>query len=198
MISESQLRERLHYGDTHLRPLSGPAIADMAHRRRARRRYVLGSLAACTAVLTATAYAAWDRRPDVIEAEIAYASGPTIVLPDGRVDTGVNGIRAWVDSEDRVCFGSDLAWSCRPVTDANTDFTMMSGARKYGGYGTVGGLVHEPIRQASFITPDGERYDALVIGFSEFPGWRVVVASIPRSPEGRLPDLEELTFTADP
>lgn len=198
MISESQLRQRLNYDDAHLRTLSGRAIADMSRRRSGRRRYALASLAACTAVLSATAYDAWERRPHVIEAEIAYASGPTLVLPDGRVDTGINGTRAWVDSEDRICFGSDLGSSCRPVTDANTDFTMFAGTRQYGGYGTVGGLVHEPIRQASFTTPDGDTYDALVIGFEMFPGWRVVVATIPRSPEGALPDMEDLTFTAGP
>ena len=198
MITESELRECLAYDDSHLRPLSGPEVAAKVRQGQIQRRMRVGSVAAGVALLAAGAgYASWERRPHVIHADIAYASGPTLVLPDGRVDLGLSKgdgpTRAWLDSEDRICYGDDAGSVCtHPIADETQRFTVTSTS----GDGLLGGLVHRPIRSATFTAPDGKELPTQVIGFEKFPGWRVVIAIVPRTAAGTVPGPEHFRFAS--
>jgi len=199
MINESQLRERLRYDDPRPTVLSGPQLAHLARQRHAHRRVAITSVAAGLAVLAAGGgFTAWERQPRIIQSDVAYASGPTLVLPDGRVELRFNGgrgtVRAWLDSQDRICWGDDGGSVCSPPVEPHTGFAMVSSARSDG---LIGGLVHRPIQTASFMTPDGQELETLVIGFEKFTDWRVVMAVVPRTDTGILPSLEKMEFSAN-
>lgn len=197
MITETELRRLLDYDDSHLLRLSGPEMARMARQRHVQRRLTTGVAAAGLAAVAATAgYTVLERRPHVIQADIAYASGPTMVLSDGRIDvqlTAGNGaVRAWLDSDDRICFGDDSGSVCtHPTKDQDRSFSVMSG----DGDGLLGGLINRQIRSAHFKAPNGQELATQVIGFDKFPNWRVVIAIVPRSPSGTVPGPEHFRFS---
>jgi hypothetical protein len=197
MITEDGLRARMNYDDTHLLPLSGPVLAEQSRRRSARQRRLIASSIAVVAVLSVgtVGHSAWERQPHVVRAEVAYASGPTMTLPDGSIDTFGGKARAWVDSDDRLCWGNDVTSLCShpgDMIEAGSPFASISSATAPDAI--LGGLVHESLKRASFTTPDGREIPALVIQFREYPGWSVVVASLPRGDDGRIPSPESLTF----
>jgi hypothetical protein len=197
MITESELRNVLDYDDSHLHRLVGPELAERARHRQFQRRLSAGAVALGLAAMAGAAgYTVLERRPHVIHADVAYASGPTMVLPDGRIDvqlTAGNGpARAWLDSEDRICYGDDSGSVCRhPTRDQDREFSVMSA----DGDGLLGGLVNRPIRSASFTARDGQELPTQVIGFDRFPNWRVVIAVVPRSPAGTVPGPEHFRYS---
>ena len=199
MITEDELRARMNYDDAHLPQLSGTVIADESCRRTIRRRRIIGSSVVAVAVLYAggTGYSAWERQPHIVPAEIAYASGPTMTLPDGSIDTWGGKARAWIDSRGTVCWGNDATSLCMaPNEEAQagleSPFATITSAETPDAI--LGGLVHEPLKDVSFTTADGQEIPALAIQFRKFPGWTVVVASVPRGDDGRIPSPESLTF----
>jgi hypothetical protein len=202
VITEDDLRARMNYDDAHLPHLSGAVLADESRRRTIRRRRIIGSSVAAVAVLCmgVGGYSAWERRPHIVPAEIAYASGPTMTLPDGSIDTWGGKARAWIDSRGTVCWGNDATSLCTTPSDEaqaglESPFATISSAKKPNAI--LGGLVHEPLKQVSFTTADGQKIPALAIQFRKFPGWTVVVASVPRGDDGRIPSPESLTFNGN-
>lgn len=197
MITETELRNLLDYDDSHLHRLAGPELANQARQRHVQRRLSAAAVAVGIAAVAASAgYSVLQRRPHVIHADIAYASGPTMVLSDGRIDvqlTAGNGpARAWLDSEDRICYGDDSGSVCRhPTKDQDRGFSVMSS----DGDGLLGGLINRRIRSASFTASDGEELATQVIGFDKFPDWTVVIAVVPRSPAGTVPGPEHFRFS---
>lgn len=148
-------------------------------------------------------------QPHVVSPDITYASGPTQMLPDGRIDTGMGEVRAWIDSKDRMCFGDDASNLCQPVsppTASSTEdgtgssFPMLGPTGDGGtlvGKALVGGPVHERLHRATFTTPDGRDLKTLVIRFERFPDWSLVVAAVPASANGTAPTPEQLGFSAN-
>jgi hypothetical protein len=199
VITEDDLRARMNYDDAHLPYLSGAALVDESRRRSARRRRIVGGSVAAVAVLSmgVGGYSAWERQPHIVSAEIAYASGPTMTLPDGSIDTWGGKARAWIDSRGTVCWGNDATSLCTAPNDEaqvglESPFATISSAKTPDAI--LGGLVHEPLKHVSFTTADGQEIPALAIQFRKFPGWTVVVASVPRGGDGRIPSVESLTF----
>jgi hypothetical protein len=198
VITEDDLRARLNYDDAHLPRLSGAALVDESRRRTARRRRIVGGSVAAVAVFSmgVGGYSAWERQPHIVSAEITYASGPTMTLPDGSIDTWGGKARAWIDSRGTVCWGNDATSLCTAPSDEaqaelGSPFATISSAETDA---ILGGLVHEPLKHVSFTTADGQEIPALAIQFRKFPGWTVVVASVPRSENGHIPSVESLTF----
>lgn len=209
MITDSELRARLNYNDGHLPVLSGREITRLAHLRTARRRYAALSLAACLVLLVLLGgFARWEGQPRIVRPDIAYASGPTLVLPDGRIDIGMGDARAWITSRWSlsrgglhhydVCYGDNGGAVCTPVNRAASQpgFTVMSrGSGSQQSDGILGGLVNKPLRHASFTAPDGHKLTTIVIGFRRYPGCRVVLAVVPRTKAGRVPGPEHFQFS---
>jgi hypothetical protein len=200
VITEDELRTLMDYDDAHLPSLSGEVLAEEARRRtRYRRRVITGSLAALAALgVGLGGYLRWEQQAHVVHADIAYASGPTMTLPDGSIDTFGGKARAWIDSRGDVCWGNDVTSLCREPTDEAVVPTEDAFASIYSATtpdAILGGLVHQSLEHASFTTADGHEIRALAIRFRRYPGWTVVVASIPRGDDGRIPSPESLTFT---
>ncbi len=198
MITEDELRTRMNYDDEHLPQLNGTVIADEYRRRTIKRRRIIGSSAVAVAVLAGgSGYSAWERQPHIVSAEIAYASGPTMTLPDGSIDTWGGKARAWIDSRGTICWGNDATSVCAAPSD-QAQAQLASPFATISSAGTpdaiLGGLIHEPLKHVSFTTADGQEIPALAIQFRKFPGWTVVVASVPRGDDGRIPSPENLTF----
>jgi hypothetical protein len=199
MIIEDELRARMNYDDAHLPHLSGAVLAEQSRRRTKRRHRLIGGSVAGVAVLAmgVSGYSAWQRQPHIVSAEIAYASGPTMTLSDGSIETWGGKARAWIDSRGTICWGNDVTSVCsEPSDDAQaaleSPFATIYSAKTPDAI--LGGLVHDSLKQASFTTADGREIRALAIQFRKFPGWTVVVADIPRDDAGRIPSVESLTF----
>jgi hypothetical protein len=200
MITEDELRTLMNYDDAHLPQLSGTILAEKSRRRTTRRRAITGSLAVVAALgVGLGGYSTWERQPHVVHAAIAYASGPTMTLPDGSIDTWDGKARAWIDSRGTICWGNDATSLCTAPSDEaqaglGSPFATISSANTPDAI--LGGVVHQSLEHVSFTTRDGQEIPALAIQFRKYPGWTVIVASVPRGDDGRIPPTESLTFNA--